>query len=76
MLPCLCFVQVELIRRSFRHDSIPTAIEELHKWGPYYNVSFDATEDRDVFTVANLAKYDAIMCVHTTGDCQSIFFAP
>ncbi|KAF8600108.1 hypothetical protein BDV93DRAFT_559747, partial [Ceratobasidium sp. AG-I] len=53
---------------GFRHDSVPTAIQELKKWGPYFNISFDATEDRTKFTVDNLRKYDAVMCVHTTGD--------
>lgn len=53
---------------GFRHDSIPTAVQELIKWGPYYNVSFDATEDQSKFTVENLAQYDALMFVHTSGD--------
>ncbi|KAF8600109.1 hypothetical protein BDV93DRAFT_416751, partial [Ceratobasidium sp. AG-I] len=55
------------------HDSVPTAVQELKKWGPYYNISFDATEDPGKFTVENLSKYDAVMCVHTTGN---IFDAP
>ncbi|ELU35967.1 ThuA domain-containing protein [Rhizoctonia solani AG-1 IA] len=52
--------------RRFRHDSIPVAIQQLKAWGPYYNISFDATEDQKDFTVANLAKYDALLFVHTT----------
>lgn len=65
---------VELIPRSFRHDSIPTAAAELAKWGPYYNVSFDHTEDQSLVTVENLAKYDAVMCVHTTGNSEFLGF--
>ncbi|CAE6459391.1 unnamed protein product [Rhizoctonia solani] len=53
---------------GFRHDSIPTAVKELIKWGPYYNISFDATEDAAKFTVENLAQYDALLFVHTSGD--------
>ncbi|QRW07531.1 hypothetical protein RhiLY_06530 [Ceratobasidium sp. AG-Ba] len=49
------------IHRRFRHDSIPTAIQELQKWGPYWNISFDATEDPGKFTPANLAQYDAVI---------------
>ncbi|KAG8755586.1 hypothetical protein FRC11_005934 [Ceratobasidium sp. 423] len=53
---------------GFRHDSIPTAIKVLQNWGPYYNISFDATEDQTKFTVDNLAQYDALLFVHTSGD--------
>ncbi|EUC53949.1 trehalose utilization protein [Rhizoctonia solani AG-3 Rhs1AP] len=53
---------------GFRHDSIPTAVKQLQAWGPYYNISFDATEDQTKFTSENLAQYDALMFVHTSGD--------
>ena len=69
----MCIVDVELILRSFRHDSIPTAIQQLQAWGPYYNVSFDATEDQSKINVANLAQYDALLFVHSTGNSE--FFA-
>lgn len=29
---------------GFRHDSIPTAIEQLGKFGPEYNIDFDFSE--------------------------------
>jgi hypothetical protein len=29
---------------GFRHDSIPTAIEQLRKYGPEYNLLFDFSE--------------------------------
>lgn len=61
-------IQADPILRRFRHDSIPTAIKMLQAWGPYYNVSFDATEDQSKFTPANLAQYDALLFVHTTGN--------
>ncbi|KAJ1305469.1 hypothetical protein OPQ81_000477 [Rhizoctonia solani] len=53
---------------GFRHDSIPTAIQQLQAWAPYYNISFDASEDQDKFTTDNLAQYDALLFVHTSGD--------
>ncbi|KAG9075003.1 hypothetical protein FRC06_010329, partial [Ceratobasidium sp. 370] len=65
--PLLAKVLLYTYTDGFRHDSIPTAIKQLQAWGPYYNISFDATEDQGKFTTANLAQYDAILCVHTTG---------
>ena len=59
---------------DFRHDSIPTAIESLKNQstnGPY-NLLFDATEDKTLFTDENLGKYDAIMFVSTTGEGTSV----
>ncbi|KAI5122526.1 hypothetical protein M0805_005253 [Coniferiporia weirii] len=55
---------------DFRHDSIPTAIEALHNRSTSgtYNVRFDSTEDKSLFTDGNLANYDAIMFVSTTGE--------
>ncbi|EJD06747.1 class I glutamine amidotransferase-like protein [Fomitiporia mediterranea MF3/22] len=57
---------------DFRHDSIPTAIRALQNQsesaGGKFNVQFDSTEDRTKFTEDNLAGYDAIMFVSTTGE--------
>ena len=39
--------------------------------GPY-NLLFDATEDKTLFTDENLGKYDAIMFVSTTGEGTSV----
>ncbi|KAG9094735.1 hypothetical protein FS749_011931 [Ceratobasidium sp. UAMH 11750] len=69
--PLLAKVLLYTYTDGFRHDSIPTAIKQLQAWGPYYNISCDATEDQGKFTDANLAQYDAIMCVHTTGNLFS-----
>lgn len=65
--PLLAKVLLYTYTDGFRHDSIPTAIRQLQSWGPYWNVSFDATEDQTKFNADNLAQYDAVMCVHTTG---------
>ncbi|GAB1522866.1 hypothetical protein RhiTH_005991 [Rhizoctonia solani] len=53
---------------GFRHDSISTAVNQLQAWGPYYNISFDASEDQEKFTAENLAQYDALLFVHTSGN--------
>ena len=60
---------------DFRHDSIPTAIEALKNASSSYDVQFDATEDETLYTDENLALYDAIMWVSTTGEgVCSLFF--
>ncbi|KAF8754757.1 Trehalose utilization [Rhizoctonia solani] len=69
--PLLAKVLLYTYTNGFRHDSIPVAIQQLKAWGPYYNISFDATEDQKDFTVANLAKYDALLFVHTTENNKS-----
>ncbi|KAJ1305200.1 hypothetical protein OPQ81_000230 [Rhizoctonia solani] len=76
--PLLAKVLLYTYTDGFRHDSIPTAIQQLKAWGPYYNISFDATENQKDFTEDNLAKYDALMFVHTTenifnGSAQDAF---
>ena len=57
---------------DFRHDSIPTAIQALQRQSGNFNVRFDPTEDRSQFTESNLAQYDAIMFVSTTGEGQHL----
>lgn len=57
---------------DFRHDSIPTAIEALKNQSSSgdFNIQFDATEDKSKFSDDNLANYDAIMFVSTTGESK------
>jgi len=66
--PLLAKVLLYTYTDGFRHDSIPTAIQQLKAWGPYYNISFDATEDQSKINSANLAQYDALLFVHSTGN--------
>ncbi|BEI86014.1 hypothetical protein CcaverHIS002_0603010 [Cutaneotrichosporon cavernicola] len=63
---------------GFRHDSIPTAIEQLRKYGPDYNILFDFSEDATLFSDANMTKYDGVLFVSTSenildGDQQGVF---
>ncbi len=54
---------------GFRHGSIPTAVKALtmlgEKTGAY---TADHSEDDSVFEADNLAKYDAVIMVNTTGE--------
>jgi type 1 glutamine amidotransferase len=53
---------------GFRHDSIPAAIAAVRELGAANGLTVDATEDSDAFTSANLARYDAVVFLLTTGD--------
>ncbi len=50
---------------GFRHDSIPAGVAALRAL-PGFQVT--ATEDAAAFTTRNLAKYDAVVFLSTTGD--------
>lgn len=53
---------------GFRHDSIPTAIQTIRDLGSANDFTVDATEDATAFNDANLAQYDVVAFVSTTGD--------
>lgn len=53
---------------GYRHASIPAGIAAIKKLGQDNGFSVDATEDDTQFTDANLAKYDAVIFLSTTGD--------
>ncbi|WP_327043506.1 ThuA domain-containing protein [Microbispora sp. NBC_01189] len=53
---------------GFRHDSIPEGIAAVQKLGQENNFAVDATEDSAAFTDANLAQYQAVVFMSTTGD--------
>jgi cytochrome c len=53
---------------EFRHDSIPAAIAAVRELGAANGLVVDATEDSDAFTNANLARYDAVVFLMTTGE--------
>ncbi|WP_041322586.1 ThuA domain-containing protein [Saccharomonospora viridis] len=53
---------------GFRHDSIPAGIEAIEQLGAEHNFAVDATEDAEAFTDDNLANYDAVVWLSTTGD--------
>jgi len=53
---------------GFRHSSIPTAVAAIEQMGVDNGFQVDATEDASAFTEANLAQYDVVVWVSTTGD--------
>jgi plastocyanin len=53
---------------GFRHDSIPQGIAALQALGTANDFTVDATEDSTAFNDANLAQYDVVVFLSTTGD--------
>jgi cytochrome c len=53
---------------GFRHDSIPSGIAAIQQLGVDNGFQVDATEDAAQFNDANLAQYDAVIWLSTTGD--------
>src|SRR5918994_1393510 len=53
---------------GFRHDSIPNGIAAIQQRGVDNGFQVDATEDAANFNDANLAQYDAVVWLSTTGD--------
>jgi type 1 glutamine amidotransferase len=53
---------------GYRHASIPAAILAIRMLGAQNGFDVDTTEDDRVFTAANLARYDAVVFLLTTGD--------
>lgn len=52
---------------AFRHASIPDAIAALHRLAQSQGVAIDFTEDAAAFTDENLARYNAVVFLLTTG---------
>ena len=53
---------------GFRHDAIPAGIQAIRDLGAANNFSVTATEDAAAFTTANLAQYESVVFLSTTGD--------
>src|SRR5919107_2261700 len=53
---------------AFRHASIPAGVAAIQQLGAQHNFTVDATEDAAAFTDANLARYDVVVWLSTTGD--------
>jgi len=53
---------------AFRHDSIPAGVAAIRQLGARHHFTVDATEDAAAFTDANLARYDVVVWLSTTGD--------
>jgi type 1 glutamine amidotransferase len=53
---------------GFRHDSIPAGIAAVRQLGGQNGFVVDATEDAGAFTVQDLARYQVVVWLSTTGD--------
>ncbi|WP_433312897.1 ThuA domain-containing protein [Micromonospora chersina] len=53
---------------GFRHDAIPAGIQAIRDLGAANNFTVTATEDAAQFTTANLARFEAVVFLNTTGD--------
>src|SRR5687767_15869534 len=53
---------------GFRHDSIAVGTQAIRDLGAANNFTVTATEDATAFTTANLAQYEAVVFLNTTGD--------
>nr|WP_078957962.1 ThuA domain-containing protein [Streptomyces glaucescens] len=53
---------------GFRHDSIPAGLDALRALGTQGDFTVTATENPAVFTPGNLAPYEAVVFLNTTGD--------
>jgi cytochrome c len=53
---------------GFRHDSIPQGIALVQALGTANGFAVDATENAALFTSQNLATYQAVIFLNTTGD--------
>ena len=56
---------------GFRHDSIPAGITAIQELGAANGFAVDATEDSTQFNDTNLAQYQAVIFLSTTGDVLS-----
>jgi type 1 glutamine amidotransferase len=52
---------------GYRHDSIPTATAALKLLASEHNIQADSTEDSSVFTPENLARYNVVIFLLTSG---------
>ncbi|MHC3390855.1 ThuA domain-containing protein [Streptomyces lavendulocolor] len=53
---------------GFRHSSIDDGLAALRELGGAHGFTVDATEDAQAFTPGNLAQYEAVVFLSTTGD--------
>src|SRR5215212_4523859 len=53
---------------GFRHDAIPVGIQTIRDLGAANSFTVTATEDSNAFTPANLAQFEAVVFLNTTGD--------
>jgi type 1 glutamine amidotransferase len=53
---------------GFRHDAIPAGIQMIRELGAANSFTVTATEDANQFNAGNLAQFEAVVFLNTTGD--------
>ena len=53
---------------GFRHANIPQGIDAIRHLGQEHGFAVDSTEDSNVFTPQNLARYQVVVFLSVTGD--------
>jgi type 1 glutamine amidotransferase len=53
---------------GFRHDAIPAGIQMIRDLGAANNFTVTATEDSNQFNATDLARFEAVVFLNTTGD--------
>jgi type 1 glutamine amidotransferase len=53
---------------GFRHSSISTSIKAIRMLGGFNNFTVSSTEDAEAFTKSNLARFQTVVFMSTTGD--------
>jgi len=53
---------------GFRHDAIPAGIQLIRDLGSANSFTVTATEDSNQFNATNLAQFEAVVFLNTTGD--------
>ncbi|GAB3920930.1 lectin [Kribbella albertanoniae] len=53
---------------GFRHDSIPQGLQLIRDLGAANSFTVTATEDANAFNASNLAQYESVVFLNTTGD--------
>ncbi|MFD1146818.1 ThuA domain-containing protein [Saccharothrix hoggarensis] len=57
---------------GFRHPSIDAGVAALRELGSTHGFTVDTTEDSGAFTEANLAQYEVVVFLSTTGDVLGV----
>ena len=53
---------------GFRHDAIPAGIQTIRELGGANSFSVTTTEDSALFNATDLARFEAVVFLNTTGD--------
>ncbi|CAM02268.1 hypothetical protein A8924_3383 [Saccharopolyspora erythraea NRRL 2338] len=53
---------------GYRHESIPDGVDAVRRLGAEHGFAVESTEDSKVFHDGNLARFDAVVWLSTTGD--------